>query len=207
MALHAVPHEDVYIHLLKGDQSSASYTALNPSGTVPTLIVHGGAADGGDATLAQCIAIMEYLDEVYGPASATGRLLPSDPIARAGVRAIVDLVVGDLFPMLTMGILNRVKSHGVDSAKWAAECCASILPALEGLLKRTSTSGRYAYGDAVTMADAALVPQIYTVLRFYPDISGFPTVKSVFDHCSALPAFVAADWRHQPDTPDEFKAK
>ncbi|WOO79150.1 Maleylacetoacetate isomerase [Vanrija pseudolonga] len=204
MALHGIPREDIYIHLLKGDQSSDSYKEVNPSGTVPTLVIH---REQGELVLSQCIAIMEYLDEVYGPASATGRLLPADAEARATVRSIVDLVVGDLFPMLTMGILNRVKSHGVDGPTWAKECCASILPALEGLLARTSATGRYAYGDAVTMADAALVPQIYTVLRFYPDISAFPTVKSVFDHCAALPAFVAADWRHQPDTPEEFRAK
>lgn len=163
MALHNIPRDDVYIHLLKGDQISPEYKAVNPSASVPTLVVH--RESGGDFTLSQCIAIMEYLDEVYGPTSPTGRLLPSDPEARATVRSIVDLVVGDLFPMLTMAILNRVKSHGVDGPAWAAECCAAILPALEGMLVRTSSKGRYAFGDAVSMADAALVPQIYTVLR------------------------------------------
>ncbi|KAL1410447.1 hypothetical protein Q8F55_004458 [Vanrija albida] len=205
LALHAVPYTQAHVHLVNGEQRSAAYTALNPSKTVPTLVI--SRPGERDLVLSQCIAIMEYLDEVYGPESPTGRLLPEDVEARAGVRAIVDLVVGDLFPMLTMGILGRVKKFGVVPEEWAKECCEAILPALEGMLSRTSKGGRYAYGDSVTMADAALVPQIYTVLRFYPDISAFPTVKAVFEHCAALPAFVAADWRHQPDTPYEFRAK
>lgn len=35
----------------------------------------------------------------------------------------------------------------------------------------------------------------------------FPTVKAVFEHVSAIPEFVAADYMHQPDTPEEQRAK
>ncbi len=35
----------------------------------------------------------------------------------------------------------------------------------------------------------------------------FPTVKAVFEHVSVIPEFVAADYMHQPDTPEDVRAK
>lgn len=60
----------------------------------------------------------------------------------------------------------------------------------------------------MTLADVALAPQLGTVLRFLPDcLKDYPTIKSVFENISQLPEFVAADWKHQPDTPEELRAK
>lgn len=38
-------------------------------------------------------------------------------------------------------------------------------------------------------------------------MSHFPTVKSVFENVSVIPEFVAADYKHQPDTPEDQRAK
>ena len=125
MELHGVKRTDKYVHLLKADQKSAEYTALNPAQTLPLLEIK--EADGSVWHLSQCIAIMEWLDETYGPTSPTGYLLPRDARDRAQVRSIVDLVVGDLFPMLTMGTLNKVKERGVDAGEWAQTCSKQYL--------------------------------------------------------------------------------
>lgn len=37
--------------------------------------------------------------------------------------------------------------------------------ALEAIVKKTSTAGRYAYGDSVTLADVAIATQMGTVSR------------------------------------------
>jgi maleylacetoacetate isomerase len=114
---HGVPREDKFVHLLKGDQKGAEYTAMNSAQTLPTLAIK--EANGSVWHLSQCMAIMEWLDETYGGKSTTGYLLPRDARDRAHVRSIVDLIVGDLFPMLTMGTLNKVKERGVDTQEWA----------------------------------------------------------------------------------------
>ncbi len=58
-------------------QRSPEYLALNPSGLVPTLDIDG-------AHLAESMAILEYLDEIY-PKPA---ILPESPVQRAKVRTL-----------------------------------------------------------------------------------------------------------------------
>lgn len=130
MHLHDIPHDTKYIHLLKGDQKSDEYTAINAGQSVPTLVIR--EACGEEWTLAQSAAIMEYLDEVYGPGSKTGPLMPrgedrESKRARAQIRSIIDLLVGDLFPMLSMRTLNRVKARGAPAEPWANECSMEYL--------------------------------------------------------------------------------
>ncbi|CAK9784304.1 maleylacetoacetate isomerase [Cutaneotrichosporon oleaginosum] len=206
MNLHGIAHDTVYIHLLQGEQKSAAYTAVNAGQSVPTLVVRDAS---GEWTLAQSPAIMEYLDDVYGAARP---LLPRDggaagARARAHIRSIVALLCGDLFPMLSMRTLNRVKAAGGHVEPWTQQCCMEYLTALEAILVTTSR-GKYCYGDGLTLADVAFVPQMYTVLRYCPDImTKFPTIKSVFEHVSVIPEFVAADYMHQPDTPEDQRPK
>ncbi|GMK57520.1 hypothetical protein CspeluHIS016_0403540 [Cutaneotrichosporon spelunceum] len=204
MALHDIEHDTKFIHLLKGEQKSAAYTALNAAQSVPTLVVREA---GGEWALAQSTAIMEYLDEVYGPGSKRGRLLPEDAGARARIRSIIALLCGDLFPMLSMRTLNRVRAFGGQAEPWAEQCIDDYVSSLEALLKQTS-GGQFCYGDKVTLADVAFVPQMYTVLRYAPDVlSKFPTVKAVFENVSVIPEFVSADYKHQPDTPEDQRPK
>lgn len=78
---------------------------------------------------------------------------------------------------------------------------------MEALLKKTTGDGNYCYGNSVSLADVALAPQLGTVLRFLPDVlKDYPTIKSVFANISKLPEFEAADWKHQPDTPEDLRA-
>lgn len=117
---HGVKYDTKYIHLLKNEQKSDEYKEVNPSGQVPTLIVK--EADGSEWKLTQSAAIIEWVDEVYGPTSKNGRLLPqSDPKARALIRSIVDLTVGDIFPLLSMACLNRAKALGGNAVDWAED--------------------------------------------------------------------------------------
>lgn len=204
MALQDIPYDVKFIHLLKQEQSSDEYTKLNGSQTVPTLVVQ--PAQGDKWNLGQCIAIMEYLDEKWGPGSKVGRLLPADAKDRALVRSIVDQVVGDLFPMLNSATLGAVTDFGGDKIKWAEKWSDKFLMALERLVSKTSTTGKYCYGHSLTLADVALAPQMYTVLRFYPQaLDKVPTVKSIFENISKIPEFVKADYKHQPDTPDDIR--
>jgi len=71
LAEKGVPYQSHYLDLLKFDQHSPEYLAINPDGTIPAL-VHG------DLVLTESTPMMEYIDEAFqGPAlrpdSALGR--------------------------------------------------------------------------------------------------------------------------------------
>ncbi len=62
-------------------------------------------------------------------------------------------------------------------------------------------SGRHAFGDQPTLADVALIPQVYNARRFGVDMDAFPTITRVAASAEALDAFQAAAPGAQPDAP------
>ena len=75
LAEKGVPFEHVYIDIVQFEQHLPDYLALNPAGTVPTL-VHG------KRILTESTPMCEYIDATFdGP-----KLMPADPAARYKVR-------------------------------------------------------------------------------------------------------------------------
>ncbi len=89
------------IHLSKdgGRQKSPEYRAINPQMRVPALALPSGEV------LTQSLAIIEYLEETCPEPP----LLPGDPIARAQVRAVADIVACDIHPLNNTAPLNYLK--------------------------------------------------------------------------------------------------
>ena len=73
------------------------------------------------------------------------------------------------------------------------------LEALEALSARRA--GRFLIGDAPTVADVCLVPQMYSARRFGVDVQAFPTLLRVEAACNELGSFKAAHPDSQPDAP------
>ena len=72
------------------------------------------------------------------------------------------------------------------------------LAAVEKLLDHPAT-GRFCHGDTPTLADIALVPQIFNAQRFDCDLSPMPTVMRVFGECMQLDAFAKTQPSACPD--------
>jgi maleylacetoacetate isomerase len=192
--LKGLPYEAVPVHLLKGggEQLKDEYRALNPSALVPTLQDEG-------ATLTQSMAILEYLEETH-PALP---LLPSDPIDRARVRALAQMVACDIHPLNNLRILRYlVRTLGIgDDAKneWYRHWVKEGFAALEAHLARDPAPGRFCHGDTPTFADCFLVPQVYNASRFDIDMMPYPRIAAIDAACAELPAFQAAHPAQQPD--------
>lgn len=65
--------------------------------------------------------------------------------------------------------------------------------------------GKYSVGDGVTMADICLAPAVEGALRFGVQVKEMRTVWRVYNEVKGLEAFRMGDWRHQGDTPEEFR--
>ena len=180
------------VSLRAGEQRAATYLARNSQGLVPAL-------DVGAAVLTQSLAIIEYLEEVQ-PQPA---LLPRDPVARAQVRAMAQLLACDIHPLNNLRVLRYLKSQlaqpqeAIDA--WARHWIGAGFAALEAQAVRHTADGHCLYGNAVTLADVCLVPQLYNARRFDCELGAYPTLVRIGAALEARPEFQAAAPERQSD--------
>jgi len=167
------------------------YVGKNPSANVPLL-------DDAGFQLGQSLAIIDYLDARY----PEPRLIPQEIHLRARALEMALLIACDMHPLNNLRVLRYlVQSSGVDEAAknaWYAHWIAEGFNALEQLLTRTG-SGPFCMGGQVSLADCCLVPQVFNAQRMGYDLSAYPRILAVYAHCTALPAFMQAAPRQQPD--------
>ncbi|ORX67814.1 Maleylacetoacetate isomerase [Linderina pennispora] len=188
--LKGIAYEMRPINLVKGEQQSPEYKALNPGGFVPYLIADGHG-------IPQSVAILEYLEEVYPETP----LLPKDAHQRAQVRALMGVICADTQPLQNLKILKTKPES--ERAAYAVQIIEDGLAVADKMLE--STSGKYCLGDEVTLADCCLIPQLYNAHRFGVDMDKFPNVKRIELNTAKLDAFVDAHWQSQPDCPEELR--
>lgn len=176
LAWDALPHD-----LRTGAQRAPDYLARNPQGLVPALEVDG-------AVLTQSLAIIEYLEERF-PDPA---VLPADPLERAHVRAFALAIACDIHPVQNLRVLQMLRARGLDQAAvdgWAREVIEGGLAACARLIEHRS--GPFCFGDAITLADVVLIPQMANARRFGAR-TDFPRLEAIEAHALAHPAFAAA---------------
>ena len=190
--LKGLAYDPVFVHLPKGEHRKAEYAAVDPQGLVPTLVDDG-------RTLTQSLAIIEYLDETH----PKPRLLPEDATGRARVRSLSLLVACEIHPLnnlRTLQHLKRALGQNEDQINaWYRHWIADGLAKLEADLNRDDSGGRFCHGDAPTVADCCLVPQIFNAKRMECRTDHAPTVMRVFDACMEHEAFVRSQWSACPD--------
>ncbi|NWL80488.1 maleylacetoacetate isomerase [Pseudomonas taiwanensis] len=195
--LKGLAYRQEAVHLVKdgGQQHQSAYRELNPQGLLPLLVDAGNA--GGEIRIAQSLAILEYLDEVF-PVPA---LLPADPAQRALVRSLAMHIACDVHPLNNLRVLQYLKAElGVaDEAKdaWYRHWIALGLAAVEKGLE--AFGGKLSLGSRPGYLEACLVPQVYNARRFDCDLSAYPRILDIAARCDALEAFRNAAPEVQPD--------
>ncbi|MER0041501.1 MULTISPECIES: maleylacetoacetate isomerase [unclassified Pseudomonas] len=193
--LKGLAYRQVPVHLVRdgGEQNGEAYQALNPQGLVPLLVDE----ENGGAPIAQSLAIIEYLEEIF-PVPA---ILPADPVERAQVRAVALHLACDVHPLNNLRVLQYLgRELGVDDAAknaWYRHWVAAGLAAVE--------QGLAAYGDTFSLGtrpgylEACLIPQVYNARRFDCDLDAYPRILALTARCEALEAFRHAAPDAQPD--------
>ncbi|RDU99911.1 maleylacetoacetate isomerase [Trinickia dinghuensis] len=192
--LKGLPYEYAAVHLLRGggEQLAPDYRRVCPDGIVPSLV-------DGDAVLQQSLAIIEYLEETH----PNPPLLPSTPVDRAYVRAIALQIACEIHPLNNLRVLKYLKHQlsVADEAKdaWYQHWVKNGFGVLESTLAGDPRTGKFVYGDTPTMADLALVPQVFNAQRFNVDMQPYPTIQRIYDEAMRHDAFVRAAPAAQPD--------
>jgi maleylacetoacetate isomerase/maleylpyruvate isomerase len=185
LALKGLAYDYVPVHLAREEHLAPAYAELSPSRLVPLLI-------DGDARIGQSLAIIEYLDEQHPEPP----LLPADALGRARVRALALDVACEIHPLNNTRVMRYLAHElGHDEAArnaWYRHWVEDGLAAIERQLAGHAATGRFCHGDAPTLADCVLVPQIFNARRFECRLDHVPTVMRVFEACMRLPAFDGA---------------
>ncbi len=180
LALKGLDYTYKPVHLPRNEQLAESYAAVSASRLVPLL-------KDGDASLTQSLAIIEYLDETRPQPP----LLPPDAPGRARVRALALDIACEIHPLNNLRVLRYLvrdlKLSEDDKNRWYRHWVETGLEVVERQL--VAQPARYCHGDAPTLADCCLVPQIFNARRFDCRLDHVPQVMRVFDACMQLPAF------------------
>ncbi|WP_440056682.1 maleylacetoacetate isomerase (plasmid) [Pseudoalteromonas sp. T1lg65] len=186
--LKGLSHELVPVNLLKSEQQGEDYLNKNVQGLLPALETEQGV-------LAQSLAILEWFEDT----NQGQPLLPSDPWQKAQVRNFCYAVACDIHPIDNLRVLKYLSTElGVDDEQkntWYRHWVIEGFKKLEPMLGE----GPFCFGDKPTLADICLVPQVFNALRFKVDMSAFPKISRVYEHCNTIQAFIDAAPENQPD--------
>jgi maleylpyruvate isomerase len=189
--LKNLSYDEEFVHLSKdgGHNRRPEYQAVNPQMKVPSLVLDNGTV------LIQSMAIIEYLDEIHPEPP----LLPKDPLARAKVRAVSQIIACDIHPIDNTAPLRYLKHVlGQDQTAidaWYHHWILEGFPAVEQLI----SPAPYCFGAQVTVADICLVPQVFNARRLKVPLDKFPKIEAAVTACLKLPAFDKARPENQRD--------
>lgn len=194
LALKGLAYDYAPVNLRVGEQNAPSYRAIQPQGLVPALAANG-------EVLTQSLAILEWLDETHPEPP----FLPKGAAGRAMVRAMAYAVACDIHPLNNLRVLKYLRAtlHAdkLAVAAYQAHWTRAGFEALERMVE--AHGGAYCFGDAPTLADICLIPQIANAAWLSLDMSPYPRLAAIDARAKAHPAFEAAAPENQPDVPKD----
>ncbi|WP_201494659.1 maleylacetoacetate isomerase [Rubrivivax sp. A210] len=190
LALKGLPYDYKPVHLTKNEHFTESYAAVSAARLVPLL-------RDGERVLTQSVAIIEYLDETHPQPP----LLPGDAAERARVRALALDIACEIHPLNNLRVLRylvrELKIGDDEKNRWYRHWVETGLEVIERQLAAQPST--FCHGDAPTLADCLLVPQIFNARRYDCRLDHVPQVMRVFEACMKLDAFERTRPENCPD--------
>jgi len=206
LAYHGVAFENKPVYLVEGKQHTPEYLEhANGMGQVPSFTFTDET--GEHHTVTQSLAIIDLLDSMFG-GTRNGYLVPpadgttAGALLRSRALQIAEVVNSGTQPLQNLSVMKSVKVADVEGQKvdgkgFATAALSKGMAVCEKLVGQAQ--GHFAAGNALTVADVCLVPQLYNARRFGIDLSQYPNLLQVEAACSELPCFKVAHPDSQPD--------
>ncbi|THD22998.1 Maleylacetoacetate isomerase MaiA [Fasciola hepatica] len=191
LLLKEIDYEYRAINMVKepeAEQFTDEYRKVNPKCELPALLIDG-------VVLTQSLPIIEYLEETRGSKGVS--LLPKDPVKRAHVRRLSEIINSGIQPMQNRSVMRELPPE-VDRDEWARIWITRGFHALEKELEKLA--GKCCVGDELSMADICLVPQVYNAYRFKVDMTPYPIISRIASTLNEMEAFKRAAPDVQPDS-------
>jgi maleylacetoacetate isomerase len=198
LAIKGIDAQTIPVNILTGEQHTEDYRKINPQMLIPAI------DDGKTPILFQSLAIIEYLDETHPKPP----LLPADARARAWVRGIAQIVASDSHPLIVPRVRRflevELKLSEESRLKFIRHWFAEGYKALETHLSADGQSGRYCYGDELTLADICLVSHTIGGQFFGCEAESYPNVTRITKTCLEQDIFMRTHPLRQPGAPNSF---
>ncbi|EDY39363.1 glutathione S-transferase protein [Cyanobium sp. PCC 7001] len=174
-----VPYTWVRIDLMKGEQRSDAFRALNPFAQVPLL---EDDADGAGVRIADAQAILVYLARRHGGES----WLPLEPLPMAQVIRWLSTAAGEVRQGPENARLHHLFGAKAINRERAEQKSAQIL----GLLDQHLNSRRWLEFERPTIADVAVFPYVALAPDGMIDLAPYPHVLAWLERVRQLPGYV-----------------
>ncbi len=174
----SLPYEIHKIDIMKGEQFTSEFLAINPNNKIPAIVDDDGP-DGKSLTLFESGAILMYL------ANKTGRLMPSVGSDYFHTLQWLMFQMGGLGPML--GQMHHYKRYAKDQTYGLTRYTNEthrLYKVLDGQLKKK----QYIAGSDYSIADIAIYPWIARFELHDLEWSAVPNVKRWYDMVGARSA-------------------
>ena len=173
LSLLGLDFELVEVDLMKAEQKSAAFLALNPFGQVPVLEDEG-------SVIADSNAILVYLATRYGDAS----WLPRDPVGAASVQRWLSVAAGEIASGPATARIINLFGKATDPADAIARAHRIL-----GLLDASLAGRAWVAAGWPTIADVALYSYIARAPEGNVDLAPYANVGTWLARVEALPRF------------------
>ena len=162
------------------------FLSLNPNGKIPAILDPDGPG-GKPLALWESGAILIYLAE------KSGKLLPTDPVARIETIQWVFFQIAAVGPMFgQLGFFHKFAGREYEDKRPRDRYVAESKRLL-GVLESRLADRQFIMGDGYTIADIALLGWVHNLIGFYEagELVDYASLKHVppwLDRCLARPA-------------------
>ncbi|CDK99740.1 Putative glutathione S-transferase [Magnetospirillum gryphiswaldense MSR-1 v2] len=173
-----LPYRVHPIDIMKGDQFSPDFIAINPNSKIPAIIDQDGPG-GTPFSLFESGAILIYL------AGKTGRFLPADARGRSETLQWLMFQMGGIGPMF--GQTHHFRKFAPEPIPYAIERYSKETKRLYGVLNTRLGQSDFVAGE-YSIADMAIYPWCQRADWQGIDLNAFPHVARWMETMSERPA-------------------
>jgi len=175
-----LPHERIDAGLMYGVNNTPDYLAMNPNGTVPTLI------DGEGPALWESGAILRYLANTY----ADDAFWPKDPLKRADVDrwaewGKVSVQMNFNAPIFWPVVRLPVETRNEEAVQAAIATFENKLRIAQDQLRHRT----FLVGEQLTLADIQFGHILYRYFELEIDRADLPEIRRYYEMLTSMPNY------------------